>query len=105
MNIIIRNLLIVTGVFILFAWLQYREDMLNKKKVSSLYEKYKKPLLFASIIGLILHLNLSNCTNIFIEDIKLVNATQKGSDIAPQSSVIMGAANNEPEMYTTLAKF
>jgi len=97
MNIIIRNLLIVIGVFVLFVWLQYREDIQNKKKESSLYDKYKKPLLFSAIIGLILHLNLSNCTNILIEDIKIIE------DITP----VVEQVNipNEHEIYTTLAKF
>ena len=93
MNIIIRNLLIVIGVFILFAWLQYREDIQNKKKVSSIYERYKKPLLFAAIIGLILNLNLSDCTNIMIEDIKVINIDEPL------------AQNSDPEMHISLAKF
>lgn len=99
MNIIIRNLLIVIGVFLLFAWLQYREDIQNKKKVSSLYEKYKKPLLFSAIIGLILQLNLSNCVDIFSEetvtDIKIVNP----------NDIMQVNIPNEHEMHTGLAKF
>jgi hypothetical protein len=103
MNIIVRNLLIVIGVFILFAWLQYREDMQNKKKVSSLYEKYKKPLLFSAIIGLILHLNLSNCTNIFVEEI--TNISDVIDVKPPVNTPNIQSIHNEPEMYTTLAKF
>jgi hypothetical protein len=99
MNIIIRNLLIVIGVFLLFAWLQYREDIETKKKTSNLFDKYKKPLLFASIIGLILHLNLSNCTNIFIERESIAEPTITIIPI-PQNTI-----NNEQDFYTNIAKF
>jgi uncharacterized protein with PQ loop repeat len=95
----IRNLLITISVFGLFAWLQHREDIQNKKKQSSLYEKYKKPLLFAAIVGLILNLNLSSkCTNIFIRN----NSTVDITEIEKPPILVL---NKDPEMYLTLAKF
>jgi len=98
MNIIIRNLLISVGVFVLFGWLQYREDIETKKKYSNLFDKYKKPLLFASIIGLILQLNLSNCTNIFIQEESITEPT---ITIVPLPNVV----HNEQDIYTNIAKF
>ena len=99
MNINVRNLLIVVGVFLLFTWLQYREDMETNKKYSNLFDKYKKPLLFASIIGLILQLNLPHCTNMFIEK-ELI--TEPTITIVPIPQNII---NNEQDFYTNIAKF
>ena len=121
MNINVRNLLIVFAVFILFAWL---ENIEKKQPKNSLYEKYKKPLLFAAIVGLLLNLNLSNCTNVLIEDIKVIsNSTQElesptlnlsrdlnmplniPQNLLEKMAIMKPAINNNPEMYITLAKF
>jgi len=100
----IRNLLISISVFGLFAWLQHREDIQNKKKQSSLYEKYKKPLLFAAIVGLLLNLNLSKCTSLFIRNNSTVNITEIEPPVL--NKIVSGISRPEgPEMYLSLAKF
>ncbi len=56
MNLILKQILIISVCFIIILWFQNKEDIKNKKERKSFYDKYKFPVLVSSIIGLILNL-------------------------------------------------
>ena len=55
MNIIVFQLLIISSIFIFILWFQYIYDKKNNKIRTSIYDKYKLPVLISSIIGLIIY--------------------------------------------------
>jgi hypothetical protein len=65
MNFVIKQILIISFVFLTILWFQNMEDKKYNKERKTLYEKYKFPILVSAITGLLLHLNInkmfSNC--------------------------------------------
>jgi hypothetical protein len=71
MNYIIKQIIILSIIFILISWFQYYDNIKNNIAYDkiSLYNKIKLPLLVCAIIGFILNLNLNLNNNIdFIID-------------------------------------
>ncbi len=54
MNLLLKQILLVVGVFIVVLWYQDYEDKKNNKVRKTFYDQYKLPLLISSILGLIL---------------------------------------------------
>jgi hypothetical protein len=57
MNFIAKEILIIISVFFITLWLQYSDDKKYNNKRVSLYEKYKIPLFFSAIVGLLLNIH------------------------------------------------
>jgi hypothetical protein len=73
MNYIIKQIILLSIIFILILWFQYYDNIKNNISYCklSLYDKIKLPLLVCAIIGFLLNLNLNlNNNNI---DIELIN--------------------------------
>ena len=92
MGIIIKQLIIVLGIFILFVFIQDIFVKNYKEKASQremgLYDKYKFPLLVSAIVGLILNLNLENGLDFFPTiEVKIGTSMEPNMD-----------ANMEPSM-------
>ena len=68
MNYIIKQIIILSIIFILISWFQYHDNIKNNIPYDkiSLYNKIKLPLLVCAIIGFILNLNLNLNNNIDI---------------------------------------
>jgi len=64
MNIIVFQLLIISSIFIFILWFQHIDDKKNNKIRTSIYDKYKLPILISSIIGLIIYY-LQNQNNLY----------------------------------------
>ena len=62
----IKKILITLAIFAVIYWFQTIEDKKTNKIRVTLFDKYKLPLLVASITGLILTLNLNKCQEIHI---------------------------------------
>jgi TRAP-type C4-dicarboxylate transport system permease small subunit len=65
MNYIIKQIILLSIIFILISWFQYYDNIKNNipyEKIS-LYNKIKLPLLVCAIIGFILNLNLNIYNN------------------------------------------
>ena len=65
MNFVIKQILIISTVFLIIFWFQNIEDKKYNKARKTVYEKYKFPVLVSAIVGLLLHLDInkmfSNC--------------------------------------------
>ena len=56
MNLILKQLLIITGTFLIITWFQNTDDKKYNKIRNTFYDKYKFPILVSAIIGLIINL-------------------------------------------------
>jgi len=61
MNLIFKQVLILSFVFAIMFWFQQKDDKKTKRVRTTFFENYKLPLLVSSIIGLLL--NLKTLTN------------------------------------------
>ena len=67
MNYIIKQIILLSIIFILILWFQHNDKKKNEKNENlSLYNKIKLPLLVCAIIGFILNLNIKFTENIDI---------------------------------------
>jgi hypothetical protein len=57
MILILKQILIITISFLIVYWFQYKDDLKVKRKRITMYEKFKFPLLIATIVGLVLNLH------------------------------------------------
>ena len=57
-NKLIKQILIIVFSFFLFYYIQYRDDKKYNIKRTTIFNKYKNPLLITSFVGLILNINL-----------------------------------------------
>ena len=56
MNLIFKQLIIISFTFIIILWFQDIDDKRHNKVRETFYEKYKFPLLVSAIIGLIINI-------------------------------------------------
>jgi predicted permease len=65
MKLIVKQIIIMIIVFIIIFWFQNNDDKKHNRIRSSLFDKYKLPLLVSTIIGLILNFpklfKMNNC--------------------------------------------
>ena len=66
MNYIIKQIILLSIIFILILWFQQNDKKNKKNENISLYNKIKLPLLVCGIIGFILNLNIKFTDNIDI---------------------------------------
>lgn len=104
MNVIIKELLIFIVIFILIVLLQrsnYNKNDIEEDK--SIYNEYKYPLLFSSIVGLIIDLNLE----LFMSVKETIPQMKGGGSINTNSieSDMESNNNNEQNIYLNLPNF
>ena len=58
MKLIINQIIVVVITFLIILWFQNNDDTKNKRTRTTMYDKYKLPLLVSAIIGLILNFPL-----------------------------------------------
>ena len=56
MILILKQILIIIVSFLIVYWFQYKDDIKTERKRITLYDKFKFPLLIATIIGLVLNI-------------------------------------------------
>lgn len=56
MNLILKQLIIITGAFLIILWYQNVDDKKHNITRTTIYEKYKFPILVSAIIGLIINI-------------------------------------------------
>ncbi len=56
MNILLKQAIIIIGVFLIVLWWQNIDDKKHKKERDSLVDKYKFPLLVSAFIGLLFNI-------------------------------------------------
>ena len=84
MNNLLKQILIIFSSFLLFYWIQSIDDKYYKKNRYTLYEKYKNPILVASIIGLLLNINID--FNINLNNPKLISGTDNANNTVQKVS-------------------
>jgi predicted permease len=55
MNLILKQLIIITGTFLVILWFQSIDDKKHNKTRETFYEKYKFPILVSAIIGFVIN--------------------------------------------------
>lgn len=76
MTIIIKKILILISIFLLIYWLQSYDDKKYNIKRKSFYDKYKIPIFYCAIIGIILnYINIFSFSNEKINN--LINCDQE----------------------------
>ena len=78
MNNLLKQILIIFSSFLLFYWIQSIDDKYYKINRDTTYQKYKNPILVASIIGLLLNINTD--FNINLNNPKLVSGTDDNNN-------------------------
>jgi hypothetical protein len=114
MNFILKQLLIITCIFLIITWFQNIDDKKYNKIRNTFYDKYKFPILVSAIIGLIINLsdiiltnelcnnNEENITEItFITPIKKVIEKSNNNLIRPLSNDNI----TDQQIYTSLPDF
>jgi len=84
MNNLLKQILIIFSSFLLFYWIQSIDDKYYKINRNTLYEKYKNPILVASIIGLLLNINID--FNINLNNPKLISGTDNANNTVQKVS-------------------
>jgi hypothetical protein len=56
MDLILKQLIIITGTFLIILWFQNVDDRKHNKTRNTFYEKYKFPILVTAIIGLVINI-------------------------------------------------
>jgi hypothetical protein len=56
MDLIIKQILIIAFTFFITLWLQSSDDKKYKNERITFYEKYKLPIFFSALVGLILNI-------------------------------------------------
>jgi hypothetical protein len=107
MNYIIKQIILLSIIFILILWFQQNDKNKKEKENISLYNKIKLPLLVCSIIGFILNLNIKFNDNI---DITLINnCNNDDSLIDNNENIFKSCMNNTSDknllIYTDLPEF
>jgi hypothetical protein len=108
MNYIIKQIILLSIIFILILWFQQNEKKDKEKdKNISLYNKIKLPLLVCSIIGFILNLNIKFNNNI---DVALIdNCNNDDILINNNENIFKSSINNTSDknllIYTDLPEF
>ena len=57
----------------MFYWIQKLDDNIYNVNRKTLYEKYKNPVLYSAIIGLIININLNTVDNNYINNCNISN--------------------------------
>lgn len=107
MNYIIKQIILLSIIFILILWFQQNDKNTKEKENISLYNKIKLPLLVCSIIGFILNLNIKFNDNI---DIKLINTCNNDDNLIDNNeNIFKSCMNNTSDknllIYTDLPEF
>jgi len=85
MNLIIKQLCIIIGVFTITLWVQDMDDKKYNKIRTDVYDKYKFPLLISAIIGLLINISeiiMKNNTNTDIP-VSFINSIQSPTSTLP----------------------
>lgn len=71
MNLILKQLIIIAGTFLVILWFQNVDDKKHNKTRETIYEKYKFPILVSAIIGLVINIPeiISSTNNQSCQDI------------------------------------
>jgi hypothetical protein len=56
MDLILKQLIIIAGIFLVILWFQNVDDRKHNKTRDTFYEKYKFPILVSSIIGFVINI-------------------------------------------------
>ena len=56
MDLILKQLIIIAGTFLVILWFQNVDDRKHNKTRDTFYEKYKFPILVSSIIGFVINI-------------------------------------------------
>ena len=99
MNLLLKQFLIIIGVFLIIYWFQYQDDKKTKRIRLTFYEKYKFPLLISSIIGLL----LTMLNKIEVSETTLIVASSNNSCV--QESPLINKQISDQEVFTDLPDF
>jgi hypothetical protein len=99
MNLLLKQFLIIIGVFLIIYWFQYQDDKKTKRIRLTFYEKYKFPLLISSIIGLL----LTMLNKIEVSETTLIVASSNNSCV--QENPIINKQISDQEVFTDLPDF
>ena len=56
MDLILKQLIIIAGTFLVILWFQNVDDRKHNKTRDTFYEKYKVPILVSAIIGFVINI-------------------------------------------------
>ena len=117
MNLILKQLIIIAGAFLVILWFQNVDDKKHNKTRETIYEKYKFPILVSAIIGLVINIpeiisstsgqtcqeNITEFTFITpLRDIIQKTPKMSGVDLARQSTKNI---ISDQKIYTDLPDF
>lgn len=103
MNLILKQILIITTAFLIVLWFQTQDDKKHNKIRNSFYDIYKFPILVASIVGFIIHIPAFFCSNesSFHTELTIITPIEENCDLAKPfiQSNNFGNNNNEPPTW------
>ena len=98
MKLIINQIIVVVITFLIILWFQNNDDTKNKRTRTTIYDKYKLPLLVSAIIGLILNIPLFfkiiECKTTGTELTEINILTPLKENHAPMSNNLKDIINN-----------
>lgn len=56
MDLILKQLIIIAGTFLIILWFQNVDDRKHNKTRDTFYEKYKFPILVSAIVGFVINI-------------------------------------------------
>ena len=114
MNLFIKQFIIVISSFLIIFWFQTHDDKKQKRERKSMYDKYKFPVLVASIVGLVLNLpNFFTCKEHKIEtltEVMILTPIKKCDKLVESITPTKINKNinkdlSEQDIYTSLPDF
>ena len=123
MDLILKQLIIIAGTFLVILWFQNVDDRKHNKTRDTFYEKYKFPILVSAIVGFVINIPeiISSVTGqqcdtgiteiaIFTSGEQINPVKQIGKNIGKLSPVdiVKQSARNvisEQQIYTDLPDF
>jgi hypothetical protein len=118
MNLILKQLIIISFTFIIIWWFQDIDDKRHNKVRETFYERYKFPLLVSAIIGLVINISdmigIISCTEQCEENIgsiSIFTAVEPQKQIQPVSifnklpNLYSHNIASDQQIYTSLPDF
>ena len=115
MNNIIKQVIIIISCFLLILWFQEIDDKKSKRVRTSMFDKYKVPLIVSSIVGLFLNLNLNAdiFNQLFCKDINLTPENVISQNVIPENPINLNNINTDniikpiarQDIYTEMPPF
>lgn len=99
MILILKQILIIIVSFLIVYWFQYKDDIKTKRKRITLYDKFKFPLLIATIIGLVLNIQDLLNTDCKITSIVSINPMIQKESLSSHFSDV------NQQVYTDMPDF